>query len=69
MRQQSLSLLAPMLILSTANVTDCSVPINTTYTFTVFFAVLALVLFAGVGELSFGARYRRPAAHLGGVLR
>src|SRR5581483_5448290 len=31
----SLGLLAPMLMLSTANVTDCSVPINTTYPFTV----------------------------------
>lgn len=40
-----LGLLGPMVILSAANATDCSVPINTTYTFTVFFAVLSLVLF------------------------
>jgi len=59
-----LGLLAPMLILSTANVTDCSVPINTTYPFTVFFTVLALVLFAGAGRRTSDASYRRLAAML-----
>src|SRR3984893_14617884 len=59
-----LSLLAPMLILSTANVTDCSVPINTTYPLTVFFVVLALVLFSGGREHSSNTHYRRTAAVL-----
>ena len=36
-----------MIVLSAANATDCSLPINTTYTFTVFFALLSLVLFIG----------------------
>ena len=60
----SMGLLAPMLMLSTANVTDCSVPINTTYPFTVFFAVLALVLFAGAGAPGSGADLRRLGAVL-----
>lgn len=60
----SLGLLAPMLMLSTANVTDCSVPINTTYPFTVFFAVLALVLFTGAGAPGSGADLRRCGAVL-----
>ena len=60
----SMGLLAPMLMLSTANVTDCSVPINTTYTFTVFFAVLALVLFAGAKTPGSGADLRRLGAVL-----
>jgi hypothetical protein len=45
-----LTLLAPMLVLTSANAVDCSVPINTTYPITVFFAVLSLVLFTGAGE-------------------
>jgi hypothetical protein len=40
-----LALLAPMLILSAANATDGSVPINATYPITVFFAVAAQSLF------------------------
>jgi hypothetical protein len=59
-----LGLLAPMLILSAANVTDCSVPINTTYPLTVFFVVLALVLFADAREINSSAHYRRLAALL-----
>ncbi len=59
-----LGLLAPMLILSAANVTDCSVPINTTYPLTVFFVVLALVLFTGAQELNSSGLYRRLAALL-----
>jgi hypothetical protein len=54
-----LSLLAPMLILSSANVTDCSVPINTTYPLTVFFLILALVLFAGGPVSHTNPPYRR----------
>jgi hypothetical protein len=50
-----LTLLAPMLVLTSANAVDCSVPINTTYPITVFLAVLSLVLFAGAGEFE-----RRP---------
>jgi hypothetical protein len=57
----SLGLLAPMLILSAANVTDCSVPINTTYPLTVFLVILSLVLFAGRKPDSY-APYRRAAA-------
>src|SRR5581483_3847133 len=60
----SLGLLAPMLMLSTANVTDCSVPINTTYPFTVFFGILALVLFASAGGAHSGASLRRLGALL-----
>ena len=63
----NLGLLAPMLILSTANVTDCSVPINTTYPFTVFFVVLALVLIAGTQEINSNTRYRRIAAMLAAI--
>ena len=51
----SLTLLAPMLVLTSANVVDCSVPINTTYPMTIVFAVLSIVLFADAG-----ARNRRP---------
>src|SRR5262249_5586162 len=40
-----LSLLAPMLVLTSANVVDCSVAINTTYPLTIFFVLTALVLF------------------------
>ena len=50
----SLTLLAPMLVLTSANVVDCSVPINTTYPMTIVFAVLSIVLFADAG-----ARNRR----------
>jgi hypothetical protein len=45
-----LGLLAPMVVLNAANAIDCSVPINTTYTFTVFFAVFSLVLFSHAEE-------------------
>jgi hypothetical protein len=60
----SLALLAPMLILSTANVVDCSVPINTTYPITVFYVVLALVLFARAEESEQHANYWRVGATL-----
>jgi hypothetical protein len=62
-----LGLLAPMLILGAANVTDCSVPINTTYPFTIFFVVLALVLFTGAGESASNTHYRRIGALLAAV--
>jgi hypothetical protein len=62
-----LGLLAPMLILTTANVTDCSVTINTTYPLTVFFAVLALVLFTGADEFGASAPHRRFAAVLAAI--
>jgi hypothetical protein len=54
-------LLGPMLILSAANVTDCSVPINTTYPITVFFVTLALVLFTHVPPDMAEAKYWRLA--------
>jgi MFS family permease len=57
----SLALLAPMLILGSANVTDASVPINTTYPLTAFFVIVALVLFARAGEASSPTRYRLAA--------
>jgi hypothetical protein len=56
-----LGLLAPMLILSTANVIDCSIPINTTYPVAVFFIVLTLVLFAGADRFEPYVNYRRAA--------
>jgi hypothetical protein len=55
-----LALLAPMLILTSANVADCSIAINTTYPITVFFIVLALVLFASAQGRY--ADYHRTAA-------
>jgi hypothetical protein len=58
----SLALLAPMLILSAANVTDVSVPINTTYPLTVFFVIAALVLFAGQPDSNSNGSCRRLAA-------
>jgi hypothetical protein len=63
----SLGLLAPMLVLSAANVTDCSVPINTTYPLTVFFVVLALILFTGAEPPNTEAHLRRIAAMLAAV--
>src|SRR5438105_941197 len=60
-----LALLAPMLILSTANVTDSSIAINTTYPITVFFVVLALVLFANARGRY--ADYGRAAGCLSGL--
>jgi hypothetical protein len=62
-----LALLAPMLLLSAANVTDCSVPINTTYPFTVFFIVLALVLFVDPQAHSSNVDNRRLAAMLAAI--
>jgi hypothetical protein len=59
-----LALLAPMLVLTSANVVDWSVPINTTYPITVFFVVSSIVLFAGAGELDGRAALRRTAALL-----
>ena len=64
----NLGLLAPMMVLSAANAIDCSVPINTTYPFTVFFVVLALVLFTAADRVDARAHYRRIAAVLGGAL-
>jgi hypothetical protein len=61
-RATQLGLLVPMLILSAANVTDCSVPINTTYPLTVFFVVASLVLFAGAADYPAGSLYRRIGA-------
>jgi hypothetical protein len=58
----SLGLLAPMLVLGSANVTDCSVPINTTYPLTVFFVIVALVLFADGPGPDPNTRFRRMAA-------
>jgi hypothetical protein len=58
----SLGLLAPMLVLGSANVTDCSVPINTTYPLTVLFVIVALVLFAGGQQSDPNKRFRRMAA-------
>jgi hypothetical protein len=66
-RAVPLALLAVMLILSTANVVDCSVPINTTYPITVFFVVLALVLFAGAAKHDRYLQHRRAAAMLAAV--
>jgi len=60
----SLTLLAPMLVLSAANVTDCSVPINTTYPLTVFFVVLAIVLFPNEGQATAHSQPRAAAAAL-----
>lgn len=42
----NLGLLAPMIVFSAANATDCSVAINTTYPFTIVFAVTALLVSA-----------------------
>jgi len=61
-RPTFLGLLIPMIFLSAANATDCSVPINTTYPLTVFFVVLALTLFTGTT-----AHYRRVAAMFAAV--
>ena len=64
-RATNLGLLVPMIVLGTANVTDCSVPINTTYPLTVFFVVATLVLFTDAGGPN--ALYRRGAAMLTAV--
>jgi hypothetical protein len=58
----SLALLAPMLVLSSPNVTDCSVPINTTYPLTVFFVVVAIMLFAAEGQPGARPQPRATAA-------
>jgi hypothetical protein len=57
-----LGLLVPMILLSAANVTDCSVPINSIYPLTIFFVVLALVLFSGATT-----PYRRIAGFLAAI--
>lgn len=57
---KAMALLAPMLVLSSANVVDCSVAINTTYPITVFFVTVAVVLFA-TAHSRYGD-YRRTAA-------
>jgi hypothetical protein len=62
-----LGLLGPMLVLSAANVTDCSVPINTTYPLTVFFVVLALILFTDAEQPNTDVHFRRIAAMLAAV--
>src|SRR6202011_1678286 len=60
----NLVLLAPMIVLGAANAIDCSLPINTTYTFTVFFAVLSLVLFI-CGE---GRKDKSPVWRICGIV-
>ena len=59
-----LGLLVPMVVLNAANATDCSLPINTTYTFTVFFAVLTLVLFTHPEDSNVKPSYWRVAGLL-----
>ncbi len=59
-----LSLFAPMLFLTTANVVDCSVPINTTYPITVFFVVSSVVLFVSPRGPDRHLKLRRAAAIL-----
>ena len=58
----SLALLAPMLILTSANSVDCSVPINTTYPITIFFASSSIVLFAVAQARDRHAGLQRGAA-------
>jgi hypothetical protein len=60
--ERFLALLAPMMILTTANVINCSVPINTTYPTTLFFIVLVLVLFAGAERFGKYRCFGRAAA-------
>lgn len=60
--ERFLALLAPMVILTTANVVDCSIPINSTYPTTLFFIVLALVLFAGAERFGKYRFYARAAS-------
>ena len=56
------NVLIVMLVLTTANVVDCSIPIETIYPQTLLFAVLAIILFDG-GDLESGGQstYRRAA--------
>jgi hypothetical protein len=42
---RSLALLGPMLLLTSANALDCSIPINTVYPLSLVFVIAALVLF------------------------
>ena len=57
-----LALLAPMLVLTSANVVDCSVAINTTYPITILFAVPSIVLFADAQAPNRHANLRRTIA-------
>ncbi len=60
-------LLTVMLVLTTANVADCSIPIEDIYPQTLVFAVLAIVLFDGDLEGGGQSNYRRAAALLAAV--
>jgi hypothetical protein len=59
--------LVVMLVLTTANVVDCSIPIEDIYPHTLVFAVLSLVLFDGVSESGNSIQFRRVAALLAAV--
>ena len=54
--------ICPMLVLTTANAVDCSVPVNIVYPLTLLFVVGAGVLFDGPGEAERHLRMRRGAA-------
>lgn len=56
--------LVPMLMLTTANVVDCSVPINCQYPLVLAFMVAALLLFDGAADGGNHATARRIAAFL-----
>jgi hypothetical protein len=56
-----------MLVLTTANVVDCSIPIEDIYPHTLVFAVLSLILFDGRGESANSTHLRRVAALLAAV--
>ncbi len=51
-----------LLVLTTANVIDCSIPIEGIYPQTVLFVVLSLILFDGIGEGSRAPTLRRLGA-------
>ena len=58
----TVGLLATMLFLTTANVVDCSIPINGIYPHTLVFAVVAIVLLAGSSADPQSYGWRRIAA-------
>jgi hypothetical protein len=57
-----LSWLGPMLLLTTAAVVDCSIPINAVYPLALVFVILSLVLFDGEAERSPATPARRCGA-------
>src|SRR5262249_50720236 len=62
------NVLTGMLVLTTANVVDCSIPIECIYPQTLVFAVLAMILFDGGGlEAGGQSNYRRAAALLAAI--